>query len=66
VLYKVLTSPCEVIFSNVLVKDGKPYWLGMGCELPKDGINYTGYWWEGKKTRMASLYRQPTKTPATQ
>jgi phosphoenolpyruvate carboxykinase (GTP) len=49
VLYKVLTSPCEVIFSNVLVKDGKPYWLGMGCELPKDGINYTGYWWEGKK-----------------
>ena len=49
VLYKVLTSPCEVIFSNVLVKDGKPYWLGMGCELPKDGINYTGYWCEGKK-----------------
>lgn len=48
-LYKVLTSPGEVIFSNVLVKDGKPYWLGMGCELPKDGVNYTGYWWEGKK-----------------
>ena len=49
VIYKALTSPGEVIFSNVLVKDGKPYWLGMGCELPKDGINYTGYWWEGKK-----------------
>ena len=49
VIFKVLTSPGEVIFSNVLVKDGKPYWLGMGCELPKDGINYTGYWWEGKK-----------------
>ncbi|MEM3823375.1 MAG: phosphoenolpyruvate carboxykinase (GTP) [Candidatus Bathyarchaeia archaeon] len=48
VIFKVLTSPGEVIFSNVLVKDGKPYWLGMGCELPKDGINYTGYWWEGK------------------
>jgi phosphoenolpyruvate carboxykinase (GTP) len=48
VLYKMLTSPGEVIFSNVLVKDGKPYWLGMGCELPKDGINYTGYWWKGK------------------
>ncbi|MEM2092798.1 MAG: phosphoenolpyruvate carboxykinase (GTP) [Candidatus Bathyarchaeia archaeon] len=47
-LYKVLTSPGEVIFSNVLVKDGKPYWLGMGCELPKDGVNYTGHWWEGK------------------
>jgi phosphoenolpyruvate carboxykinase (GTP) len=48
VIFKVLTSPGEVIFSNVLVKDGKPYWLGMGCELPRDGINYTGYWWEGK------------------
>jgi phosphoenolpyruvate carboxykinase (GTP) len=31
------------------VKDGKPYWLGMGQELPKDGINYTGTWFEGKK-----------------
>ncbi|MEM3712777.1 MAG: phosphoenolpyruvate carboxykinase (GTP) [Thermoproteota archaeon] len=48
-IWEVLTKPGEVIFSNVLVKDGKPYWLGMGCELPKDGINYTGYWWEGKK-----------------
>ena len=48
VLYNMLTSSGEVIFSNVLVKDGKPYWLGMGCELPKDGVNYTGYWWEGK------------------
>jgi phosphoenolpyruvate carboxykinase (GTP) len=49
VLYNVLTSPEEVIFSNVLVKNGKPYWLGMGCELPKDGVNYSGYWWEGKR-----------------
>ncbi|MEM2103348.1 MAG: phosphoenolpyruvate carboxykinase (GTP) [Candidatus Bathyarchaeia archaeon] len=48
VLYKALTEPGEVIFSNVLVKDGKPYWLGMGCELPKDGVNYAGCWWEGK------------------
>ena len=47
-IYKVLTSPGEVIFSNILVKDGKPYWLGMGSELPKDGINYTGQWYEGK------------------
>jgi len=49
VIWEVLTNPGEVIFSNVLVKDGKPYWLGMGCELPKEGINYTGYWWEGKR-----------------
>ena len=48
-IYKLLTNPGEIIFSNVLVKDGKPYWLGMGRELPKDGLNYTGAWYEGKK-----------------
>jgi phosphoenolpyruvate carboxykinase (GTP) len=47
-IYKVLNSPGEIIFSNVLVKDGKPYWLGMGSELPKDGINFSGEWHEGK------------------
>jgi len=48
-IYKVLTNPGEIVFSNVLVKDGKSYWLGMGQELPKDGFNYTGTWFEGKK-----------------
>jgi phosphoenolpyruvate carboxykinase (GTP) len=48
-IYKVLNSPGEVIFSNVLVNDGKPYWLGMGSELPKDGVNFSGEWHEGKK-----------------
>ena len=48
-IYKVLTSPGEIIFSNVLVKDGKPYWLGMGSELPKEGLNFSGAWYEGKK-----------------
>lgn len=48
-IWKVLTNPGEVIFSNVLVKNGKPYWLGMGCELPKDGVNFSGLWHEGKK-----------------
>jgi len=48
-IWKVLTSPGEIIFSNILVKDGKPYWLGMGEELPKDGVNFTGAWFEGKK-----------------
>jgi phosphoenolpyruvate carboxykinase (GTP) len=47
-IYQVLTSPGEIIFSNLLIKDAKPWWLGMGCELPKEGINYTGYWWGGK------------------
>lgn len=53
-IYKVLTSPGEVIFSNVLVKDGKPYWLGMGCELPKDGVNFSGEWYEGKKDEQGN------------
>ena len=48
-IYKVLTNPGEIIFSNVLVKDGKPYWLGMGSELPKEGLNFSGAWYEGKK-----------------
>jgi phosphoenolpyruvate carboxykinase (GTP) len=48
-IYRLLSHSGEIIFSNVLVKDGKPYWLGMGQELPKDGCNYTGSWFEGKK-----------------
>jgi len=47
-IYKVLTSPGEIIFSNVLVKDDKPYWLGMGSELPKEGMNFSGDWHEGR------------------
>ena len=48
-IHKVLVNPGEIIFSNVLVKDGKPYWLGMGSEIPKEGINFSGAWYEGKK-----------------
>lgn len=47
-IHKVLTTPGEVIFSNILVKDGRPYWLGMDEELPKDGVNFSGAWQEGK------------------
>ncbi|MGD9130137.1 MAG: phosphoenolpyruvate carboxykinase (GTP) [Candidatus Bathyarchaeota archaeon] len=48
-IFKVLHSPCEIIFSNVLVKDGEPYWLGMGSELPEEGVNFSGEWCKGKK-----------------
>jgi phosphoenolpyruvate carboxykinase (GTP) len=48
VIHEAMTRPGEVIFSNVLVKDGKPYWLGMGQELPHDGLNYSGPWHVGK------------------
>ncbi|NLF31709.1 MAG: phosphoenolpyruvate carboxykinase (GTP) [Planctomycetes bacterium] len=47
-IHKVLTRPGEVIFGNVLVKDGAPYWEGMGRALPSEGINYTGQWYDGK------------------
>ena len=50
-IYKALTTPREVIFSNILIKDGIPYWLGMGKELPKEGINYGGEWCGGKKDK---------------
>ena len=50
-IYKVLHNPGEIIFSNILVKDGTPYWLGMEKETPKDGINYSGEWHEGKKDK---------------
>jgi len=53
-IFKVLHSPCEIIFSNVLVKDGKPYWLGMGSELPKEGVNFSGEWYEGKKDEASN------------
>jgi phosphoenolpyruvate carboxykinase (GTP) len=48
VIWKVLATPGEVIFSNILIKDGRPYWLGMGQEIPKEGINFSGAWHVGK------------------
>ncbi len=49
IIWQVLHSPVEVIFSNVLVKDGKPYWNDMGVEIPNEGENHGGKWWRGKK-----------------
>ena len=48
-IWDVLNKPGEVIFSNVLINDGKPYWLGMGCDTPDEGINFSGPWKKGKK-----------------
>ena len=47
-IWDVLSKPGEVIFSNVLVNQGRPYWLGMGCDTPADGANFSGEWCEGK------------------
>lgn len=51
-IYKALTEPKELIFSNVLTtEDGKAYWLGMGDDvvLPKKGFNHYGAWEAGMK-----------------
>ncbi len=48
-IYNALTTPRELIFSNVLVKDAKPYWLGMGSDLPTEGTNFSGPWHAGNK-----------------
>jgi phosphoenolpyruvate carboxykinase (GTP) len=47
VIWDVLNKPGEVIFGNLLVKDGKPYWIGMGGETPTEGENYCGQWQKG-------------------
>ncbi|ACJ15677.1 phosphoenolpyruvate carboxykinase (GTP) [Thermococcus onnurineus NA1] len=49
IIWQVLHSPVEIIFSNVLVKDGKPYWNEMGVPIPGEGENHSGEWWRGKK-----------------
>jgi phosphoenolpyruvate carboxykinase (GTP) len=47
VIFAALTSPRETIFSNVLVKDGIPYWIGDGRPIPDDGFNFSGNWNKG-------------------
>ncbi len=53
VIYKTLQSPNETIFSNVLISDGVPYWMGMGkqVEVPDRGTNWAsskvGEWFKG-------------------
>ncbi|MFH1409447.1 MAG: phosphoenolpyruvate carboxykinase (GTP) [Nanoarchaeota archaeon] len=50
-IFKALTTPREIIFSNVLAVDDKPYWLGMGKKLPDRGMNHFGAWKSGMKDR---------------
>ncbi|MFZ2146475.1 MAG: phosphoenolpyruvate carboxykinase (GTP) [Sedimentisphaerales bacterium] len=48
-IWDVLHRPGEVIFTNILVSDKKPYWLGMGEDTPDKGVNFSGEWFKGKK-----------------
>ncbi len=59
VIWKVLHTPGEVIFGNVLVKNSRPYWMGMDDEIPESGRNYCGTW----KKEMTGPDGQPT-TPS--
>ena len=48
-IWEVLNSSNEIIFSNVLVSNGRPYWNGMGIPIPDFGENHSGEWKKGKK-----------------
>ena len=49
-IFEALTTPGEVIFSNVLVdKDNNPRWLGDGRPEPTEGTNFAGEWFQGAK-----------------
>ncbi|MBU1035806.1 MAG: phosphoenolpyruvate carboxykinase (GTP) [bacterium] len=52
VIYQALTTPGEVIFSNVLINNGVPYWGGMKKDIPDKGINFSGEWFKGKKDKQ--------------
>jgi phosphoenolpyruvate carboxykinase (GTP) len=41
----------EVIWSNVLINDGVPYWVGNGEDNPTEGFNFQGEWSKDKKDK---------------
>ena len=45
----------EVIWSNVLINDGVPYWVGCGEDTPSSGVNFQGEWAEGKTDSEGKL-----------
>jgi phosphoenolpyruvate carboxykinase (GTP) len=47
-IWEILTTPGDVIFSNILIKDGIPYWQNDGRTPPNEGINISGKWHKGK------------------
>ncbi len=52
IIWKVLHSENEIIFSNVLVtEDKRVHWIGKDGEVPKKGYNHSGEWWPGKKDK---------------
>lgn len=39
----------EVIWTNVMINNDTPYWVGNGENCPNTGFNFQGEWYEGKK-----------------
>jgi phosphoenolpyruvate carboxykinase (GTP) len=55
-IHEILVNPGEIIFSNVLDVEGRPYWQGMGdVDIPLKGDNHSGHWWKGKKDKKGGL-----------
>ncbi len=47
-IWRVLHSPAEVVFSNVLLlPGGRVFWTGSGEAIPAKGVNYAGKWQKG-------------------
>ena len=54
-IWQALTTPGEIIFSNILVNsEGVPYWLGDQRDPPPSGINFSGQWCQGKIDSMGN------------
>ena len=51
-IWRTLHSEAEIIFSNVLTHQGRPYWLGMGIDIPGEGNNHYGVWKKGQKDEV--------------
>ena len=49
VIFEALTTPRETIFSNVLITEELPYWIGDTRPVPRKGINFSGDWYIDKK-----------------
>ncbi len=54
-IWEVLNRPGEVIISNVLIKDGTPYWQGDGRGVVSEGTNFSGIWFKGKMDDKGNL-----------
>jgi len=54
-IWRALTTPGEVIFSNVLVTEGGlPRWQGDGRPTPEHGVNHGGEWWPDKEDEASN------------